>query len=501
MRQIADILSAIGPSRSSLIVQRLQEECGLNAAAARKRLSRVVKPVMRFPIAMLPKREEFLYILSERNTERFWTNFHRDLRETNSVYGAALDGLLARGGTIRMDDFAVISGAPIAQKGQVSADMVASRLLEARIITEFNIPENSYTTTVAQPAGETGRKARALAESILLDALREWARKIGLASFNAIAIRGDERSRQVGPFVWDLTGPSYVLPLRNRNTQPGFLVADAFADGTLDEFHIRYFIRKARMTKASLRGTGIFPILLAQAFTSKALIEGHKAGVVMATHENLFGVRIANSLQNLIKTLNNAAAMVSGNPARLEEFITELYAIEGKAGNLRGVLFHLMSAYLLRRSAVSIDIGRSAYDEATGKHADIDILAVTNQSSSCTLVECKGKQPGGVVEVDEVEKWLQRIPIFNAHLQSQQNFREASRRFELWTSGEFSTDALVRLREEKARRTKTPIDWKDGRQVLELAIAGKEKAIRDTLFEHFLRHPLAAAPVIVKAAE
>jgi hypothetical protein len=504
MSDLNDIFSQYGPSRSSFVAEILQNQYGLNPDAARKRLSRVVKPVFRFPIPLLPKREAFLYRLSDRGTERFWTNFHRDLRATNSVYSAAIDGLLARGGQVRKDDFAVISGAPIAQKGQVSAQNVASRLVAAGFLNEFDIPESSYSVaglSIGRPVGETSRKARSLTEGVVLDALREWARKIGLASYNSIAIRGDARSRQVGPFVWDLTGPSYILPLKGGEAQPGFLVADVFADGTLDEFHIRYFIRKARMSKAALKGTGIFPILLAEGFTSTALIEGHRAGIVMATHENLFGFRVAGSLKNLVNTLHNAAAMVSGNPGRLEEYIRELSTIEGAAGNLRGILFHLLAAYLLRRSSVSIDIGRNAYDERTGKRADIDILAVTHQSASCTLIECKGKQPGGVVQVDEVDDWLKRIPTFNAYIQSQQTLREADRRFELWTSGTLSPDALALLSEQKVLRTRFPIDWKDGQQVLALAREGKEKAISDTLFEHFLRHPLAETTAFPEAAE
>lgn len=500
MDEIHKILDAHGPSRSSLVAEHLQSQLGLNADASRKRLSRVLKPVVRFPIPLLPKREAFLYRLSDRNTERFWTNFHRDLRATNSVYGAALDGILARGGSVRKEDFTVISGAPVAQKGQVSSEHVAERLVAAGFLNAFDLPESCYVAH-GSPIGTTSRSARSLAEGVLLDALREWARKIGLASYNAIAIRGDARPRQVGPFVWDLSGPSYVLPLRNGEAQPGFLVADAFADGRLDEYHIKYFIRKARMSKASLKGAGVFPILLAESFTSTALIEGHKAGIVMATHETLFGARVAQSLRNLINTLNNAAAMVAGNPGRLEEYIRELSSIEGKAGNLRGVLFNLLSAYLLRRSAVSIDIGKSAFDEKTGKHADIDILAVTTQSSLCTLVECKGKQPGGIVQVDEVSDWLRRIPTFNAYVQGQQALRESGRRFELWTSGAFSADAIQLLNAEKAKRTRFPIDWKDGQAVLSLAREGKEKAVSDALFEHFLRHPLAEAGSILEAAE
>ncbi|WP_322517882.1 hypothetical protein SR870_10380 [Rhodopseudomonas palustris] len=501
MNDIKAILATHGPSRSSLIAEHLQKQLGINADAARKRLSRVSKPIVRFPIPLLPKREAFLYRLPDRNTERFWTNFHRDLRATNSVYGAAIDGVLARGGTVLKEDFSVISGAPIAQKGQISADRVASQLVDAGFLTAFDLPESCYTAARADAVGSANRTARSLSEGVLLDALREWARKIGLASYSSIAIRGDARKPQVGPFVWDLSGPSYLMPLRNGDSKPGFLVADVFADGRLNEFHIRYFIRKARMSKAALNGTGIFPILLAESFTSAALTEGHKAGVVLATHENLFGGRVAQSIRSLVKTLNDAAAMVSGYPERLEEYIHELSSIEGKAGNLRGILFHLLSAHLLRRSAVSIDIGISAYDEKTGKRGDIDIIAITEQSASCTLVECKGKQPGGVVEIDEVEDWLRRIPTFNAYLQSHRTLREADRRFELWTSGTFSVDSVQLLEAEKVKRTRLPIDWKDGQQVLALARSGKQKVIKDTLFEHFLRHPLAEIASDMEAAE
>lgn len=148
MSEIDEILISHGPCRSSLVAEYLQQQYGLNADAARKRLSRAAKPVVRFPIPMLPKREAFLYRLPDRNSERFWTNFQRDLRATNSVYGAALDGLLARGGSILKEDFAVISGAPIAQKGQVSVEHVVARLVSAGFLTEFDLPESCWKSVV-----------------------------------------------------------------------------------------------------------------------------------------------------------------------------------------------------------------------------------------------------------------------------------------------------------------------------------------------------------------
>jgi len=63
--------------------------------------------------------------------------------------------------------------------------------------------------------------------------------------------------------------------------------------------------------------------------------------------------------------------------------------------------------------------------------------------------------------------------------------------FEIWTTGKFAPDALARLKAEKARRTKWPIDWKDGNAVSETVNSAREKAIRVALGEHFIRHTLS----------
>lgn len=63
--------------------------------------------------------------------------------------------------------------------------------------------------------------------------------------------------------------------------------------------------------------------------------------------------------------------------------------------------------------------------------------------------------------------------------------------FELWTSGTFERDALTHLEAQKKTRTKTPIAWLDGNEVLALAEKHKEKSIGNALREHFVGHPLS----------
>lgn len=494
--QIKQYLSEHGPSRSSLVAEALIAS-GLTAEAARQRISRAPMPVRRFPIAMLPKREAFLYLEKDRNSDRFWANFMRDLRATGSVFGIAIDGMIARGGLIRKDDFPVISSAPlIPVEGQLSVEVVAKRLLGAGFVREVyfdNVAHYELPMSLAN-ASLTGLRARDLTERILLDGIREWARKIGLVSFNTVRVRGEPDLKPIGPFAFDLAGPSYLLPLLGPG-KPGFVVADVFAEGRLGADEVQYFVRKARMLKSTLKDIGVLSIIVADEFSGAALTAGHAAGVLMATPKDLFGKRVGAAITSLMEVLKNAAAYASSSPERLMSLMDNLLEIEGRNGNLRGVLFELVAGYLARRDAVSIDMNVMAKDPQTGKPAEIDVLKVTHQSASITAIECKGKEPGGVLTIAEVNEWLEKIPTIRAYLRGHDRFREAEHRFEIWTSGTIEPAALSLLQNEKAKRTKAPIDWKDGQAVLKLASTGKEKGIADALKQHFIKHPLSEVSV------
>ena len=493
MKEIENLLKRHGPMRGSVVAERLRERLNISSEAARKRISRTKPPVLRFPVQLFPKGESFLYLEQQRSSERFWTSLHAALRDANSIYGYAIDGLLARGGVVLATEFAVISGAPGAMRKQVSHERVLETLCAAGALERVNLEDGEKYVWVAR--GELGcadfnhARSSRLAEGVSLDGVREWIRKLGVGSYNAIRIRGDNSDRVVGPFKWDLTAPSYLAPMKGDGGKPGFVVADVFVDRILDEFEIRYFMRKAQLVRVSIRSQ-VLPILVADGFTGKALQNGKSIGVMMATTENLFGKRVARGLRELVRTLNKAAAVAATDPERLARLVEDLSGIEGTAGNLRGILFELIVAYLAKQDASSVDVGVRARDTNTGKTADIDVFSVKSRAA-CVCIECKGKGPGGEVRIDEVEKWLRRIPIFRVHLARQERFSESRLSFELWTTGKFTAEALSRLEEEKARRTRWPINWKDGKAVLDVARKAKQKAIRQALENHFLKHPLS----------
>jgi hypothetical protein len=153
-------------------------------------------------------------------------------------------------------------------------------------------------------------------------------------------------------------------------------------------------------------------------------------------------------------------------------------------------LFELIAAYLARNEASSVDVGVTATDPNTGKTSDIDVLQVRSRSLS-VCIECKGKAPGGILTLDEVERWLDRIPIYRNHLRREQRFHNSELNFELWTTAKIANDALCKLREERNRRRKTKLAWRDGNSVAKLASSVKETAIRRALDNHFLKHPLS----------
>lgn len=494
MTTITQFLTDHGPSRSSLIVEVLVAS-GVKPEAARQRVARVAPPIRRFPIPLLPKREAFLYLEKDRNSERFWQNFIRDLRATNSVYAAAVDGLIARGGLITAEQFAGTSGATIIpQKGQLTVEKVAQRLIASGFMKEVHDPENGRCFELAPSlayGSYTGMRARDLTERVLLDGMREWSRKIGLASYNAIRIRGDEDLRPIGPFSFDFAGPSYLLPLQGPMAKPGFIVADVFAEGVLTINEIQFFVRKARVLRSTLKDVGVLSIIVAEGFTGEAMTAGHAAGIMLATPKDLFGKRVGAAIASLCEVLKNAAKYASSSPERLTQLLDNLFDIEGRSLNLRGVLFELVVGYLARRTAMSIDMNIIAKDPNTGKTAEIDVQAITHQMSAVTAIECKGKEPGGSLTRDEVEVWLKKIAIIRAHYAAHNTLREAEHRFEIWTSGTIDADALALLKEEKAKRVKAPIDWKDGDAVLAQARAGKEKGLADALNQHFFKHPYA----------
>ena len=505
LTSIERILRDQGPSRSSDIVHVLMKELGISPQAARQQLTRARGNDICRNFGLLPKREVFFYLRSQWNQEQYWTQLQRDLRASNSIYGIAMDGLLARGGIVPIDEFHIVSGAPLRLKNQVSSEWVAKRLVQLGAMRREEVEDvgscyvaNPQITDYFADPNTTDFRALRIIEKLGLEGLREWVAKNSIGAYTKATIRGEDYPTQVGSFKWDLTAPSYLAPLKRHSisdvesrTLPGFVVADSFVTQKLDSMHIQYFIHKTRLYDKTANSGKLLPILMAREFSQPALNRGRQEGVMMATPKNLFGSRVAKSLENLLGVLTDVSTIIEDKQG-LYVMIDALSEIEGRSGNMRGILFELIVAHIIQHAFSAKDLGfRVAHTQkASGQKTEIDIL-VRVGTNSVRLIECKGKNPGGELSKSEVDSWLQKIPIMRDYLDTRSDLRNCRRIYELWTSGRFSPNAVTKLQSEKAQRTKQPIDFKDGGEVCELASNSGLKEIVRALNEHFLNHPLA----------
>lgn len=502
LNDVERILADHGPALSSTIRLRLQElNPKLSDEAARQKIARAGSAVMRLKGLTFPKGAIFHYLESHFGTDVYWRALLRDMSQSSSAYGFAVSALHARGGMVTRSQFDIICGAPALQKKQLSTQTVLERLTSIRLFSTCMIEDVEYVRfeprTPIDVRPFTELKARRLAETIMLLAVRDWARKLGVASYNTIALR-DEASTQprIGTTHWDLAGPSYLLPLATRQaeekTKPGFFVCDVVAGAELSKSAVEAFVHKYQLLASFKKIGRLMPLLLADRYAEDAFAYGRSQGIIVATPETLFGSEVARAITSLMTTLTKAAAMAVERPELVGELFAKLGSIEGAAGNLRGALFEMLVGHCVQQiDAGSIDIGKLVMDPDSGKQADIDVCRVKgNQEVWC--YECKGYQPTEEIAEAMVSHWLtDRVPLMHRALRREVRFQNCAIHFEFWTSGRFSAEAERRLNSAKQTTTRYAIGFRDGAEVRRYIAQVRPTAVAKMFDEHFFQHAIA----------
>ena len=460
-------------------------------------------PVKRLQGLVFPRGVRFLYHESTFNSRAYWEALIRDIGEAGPAYGPAIGALAARGGIVPLAHFDIISGAPVLQRGQIASATVLERLLAVRLAEQCDIPgigpcvalaANGYFDRIS----EAVLKAQLLTEKILLLAVKDWARKLGMASYDKVALRADDGSDppKVGTFHWDLAGPSYLSAMTRRDAsgkpKPGFLVCDALVGNAVDEVAITAFVRKCQLLGYLRRVPPVLPLLIADRFTREAFRLGRSHRIMMATPGYLFGREVAQGLASLLVTLSKAAAVAAKNPEVVGELFDKLSSIEGAASNLRGALFEMLVGHCVqKREDGLIDIGKRLVDKATGKEADVDVFRV-KEHREVWCYECKGHQPTEIVGLPTVQHWLtDRVPVMHGALKSEERFQGCEFHYEYWTCGGFAPDAVAFLEAAASKTKRYRIVWRDGHSVRQYAAGIRPSTVLKVLDEHYFKHPLA----------
>jgi hypothetical protein len=497
---VEQILKKEGPCLSSRLVAVLEAQ-GVGPQAARQRVSRAKGPVKRLQGLVFPRGVRFLYHQSSFNSSDYWEALLRDIAEASPAYAPAIAALIARGGIVPVAHFHILSGAPILQRGQIASSAVLDRLLNVRLVSQQDVSGVGPCIVLSgngyfEHASDEVFKARLLTENILLLAVKDWARKLGAASYNKITIRDEiPEPPKVGTFRWDLAGPSYLAPMVRREAdgkpRPGFLVCDVIVGSVVDEKAIAAFLRKCQLLGYLRRVPPVLPLLIADRFTRKAFQLGRSRGVMMATPGNLFGREVAQGLASLLATLSKAAAVASRNPEVIGELFEKLSGIEGAASNLRGALFEMLVGHCVqKREDGLIDIGKSLVDPKSGRSADVDVFRVKEQRE-VWCYECKGHQPTEIVNLSAVQHWVtDRVPLMHEALKDRR-FQGCEFHYEFWTRGSFAPDASAFLEKVAAKTKKYALGWKDGSAVREYAAKIRPSTVLKVLDEHYFKHPLA----------
>jgi hypothetical protein len=404
---------------------------------------------------------------------------------------------------VPVNHFPIVCGAPKKQKKHISPETILRILQEANLVKVIDVLEVGTCVTIVQMDGIYDAqadliRARLVAERILLNALREWVRNLGFSSFNLVKIRDEDAEQpRVGTIEWDLAGPSYLGALlttkSGEDPKPGFVACDVYLGGTVTAAGIGPFVHKCQKLRGLRKVGRCLQIFVAHKFDSEAYDLAKRNGIIPATTTNLFGKDVAKGFKQLLRSLRNVAELCRDSE-KLGEIFNRLDAIEGASNNLRGAVFAMIGAEVSRQmfGANSIETGRVFKSEGK-RDAEVDIIAQV-QKREIHFIECKGYQPHGTIEDEDVETWLKkRVPFLYSYARNHPEWKDLKCFFHYWVSSSFSEISTQMLQEAASRAKRYSVEFLDGRAFCEFAKGTKDRDIIKMLSEHFTNHPYIQA--------
>lgn len=496
---IENYLRSHGPSLSSEVSKHLVDVLKIKPAAARKRISRArsAGKVRGLVNIAFPHKVYFIYLGQQFGSRLFWDQLTKAFLQTNSVYGLAIAAVRQRGGLIPVAHFAIASGSPLEQKGHPSPDTIFQRLEQARLLQKTNVSGLGECISLVQPNKNYDSiavdvRARLITEKFLLFAVKDWLKKLGIASYDKVETREGENQPRVGTFAWDLTAPSYlgfmVKPGKNGRTKPGFVACDVYLGEVMNLEGVKPFTNKC-VTLRALPSIGTcMQILVADKYTKDAFKLLKQRGIIPATPRNLFGEDVAEGLTALFQVLRKAAETAI-DPERFNQLFNKLGKIEGASSQLRGTLFEYLVADVLRKDGSTQVRMNQVFKSNDGKEAEADVIAI-KENKSVTFIECKGYNPDSEVPDNHLKRWLRRsVPIFFKHIKTHPDWKNLKVHFEFWTTGPLSDEALKMFdtAQKRVKESRYTVKLHLGDQILKTCESTNDNGLVTAFRKHFMK--------------
>lgn len=487
MKYIEQYLQVNGPSLSSDVARYLVDSQGIAPTSARQRISRAEPPVRRLEGIKLRNKEKFLYLDGQFGSVTFYKNLVEALNATGSAYGRALGALQTRSGAIWTKHFPIASGLAVdIARGQLLHSDVESVLESLSLIHRVMEPDGEVICLKDIEGLTARRRAALITEDIILGAIRNWLIKTGWSSTNALQIRSRESYAKIGQFAWDFAGPCYLAGIRNTTAdtvENGFIMGEIVLGRKLLLRDLRPFFSKWDALQAQMRRQRLQPILITESLGRDCMDALRKRGAMIAIPSVLFGEEMANDLKELRSILENTAAAIASDSTKVFEIFNRLAKLEGAAGNLRGVVIEMLIAHLYKRDGYDIDIRKKVRGNDSIP-AEIDVKACTKSETVCC--ECKGVGPRVLVDVAEINDWLDRsLPRIKQWI-SQRETRPPVSRFEFYASTDYTIRARELITNVEAMHVKQPIKFFNGQDIMDKLRARNESSLLDIFREQFL---------------
>ncbi|PKD21810.1 hypothetical protein APR41_02185 [Salegentibacter salinarum] len=468
---------------SGELARYIEKKQGISNDAARKRVQRLKSPIHKIS-GLFSDNKVFIYHSDNYQTRDYFDDLVKAFKTDGKRCYSIINGLKYHHGLVPVDELANYSMSPVnLVKGHMKFSSVIELMKKHNLIHETRNGEFGLNISIAEHLSPNIRyiKGVQLSKSLVIQQFETWSKNIGLVSF-----KKSKNNNVVGNFQFAFTAPTYIDGLVGyigKTKKPGFLVADILIGNITNEDTVSFFLKKIASIKASNPTLKLLPVLLVDGITAEGLNSLKSRGVLVASIKELFGKDYSDLLKNLINTVTNAGAILKTEPEKYLQLMKKLTKlIDGKTNNLRGDLFELAVGFYFSKYSQSLDIGKRIPVTDSNRTREIDVLA-KSENEIC-IIECKGYNYPvdiGFVEIYLSEK-IKEIRGWLAIAHPEQRHR-----FEIWSTGGFTKEAIVLLEATKKKVRKFDFDYLDQNDIKEKANKLNSEKFKEILRDYYFK--------------